>query len=281
MQKSELVNLLPFGSGLAHQRYLSAEQGIKVAYENECTHWYVDGSLFGEMVNDWNEERIHLVNNLVNQFGIKPIFHGNFKAPLASDVEQFREAAVDYVKKEIDISSALNAPIILHGGCIVEPKTVVIAKRKALDNYVKSVLELANYAKENEVDIYLENLSNYVNYRPFHYMFTHFEEYEYVFNLIKNDNVFFFLDIGHENICNGDPERVIRKFHKKIKGISFSNNDGIKDQHFGINRGTIDYHIISKAIFETKWHGLVAFEARDVSTKTAVQELLETAMLKN
>lgn len=98
--ESKLINpTVPFCTGVAHQKYLSAEKGLQTAVEGDCTHWYIDGSLFGEMVDDWTEARIVSLQAQIEASGVRPIFHGNFKAPLGSDVEAFRVAAVEYVKK--------------------------------------------------------------------------------------------------------------------------------------------------------------------------------------
>lgn len=266
-------NYPSFATGIAHQHYLPAEEGILKAAKDGCTHWYVDGSLHGEMVADWSFERIDNLNNLIKEYNIQPIFHGNFKAPLGSDVDYLREAAVQYVKQEIDISAKIGAPLIIHGGGIVEPKKIVLAKKKALDNFIKSVKELAEYAKYKSVDIYLENLSNYKYYRPFYYVFTHMEEYDYVFENINNDNVYFFLDAGHANIGEGDPIEVIKKYHKKIKAISFSNNNGEQDQHFSISRGTVNFTEFVNVLNKNEWKGIIAFEIRDKSTNDSIKEL--------
>lgn len=264
-----------FCLGIAHQKYQSAEDGIQEAFNSGCTHWYVDGSLIGEMVENWNDERIENLNNTIGTLKISPIFHGNFKAPLASDVEDFRVTAVKYVKKEVEISQKINAPLIIHGGCIVEPKLIVKAKKIALNNYVTSIKELAEYAGERGVDIYLENLSNYKNYRPFHYIFTHMDEYSYVLDKLEAySNVHLFFDIGHANVCGGEMVDVINNFHNKIKGISFSNNNGIQDQHFGIHDGTIDYEPVMASIYKNNWQGLIAFETRNQSAKDAFQDLV-------
>ena len=273
--ESKLINAsVPFCTGVAHQKYLGAEKGLETAIEGNCTHWYIDGSLFGEMVDDWTDARIESLQAQIAATGVRPIFHGNFKAPLGSDVEAFRAAAVEYVKKEIDIASRLGAPLIIHGGCIVEPKMVLMAKKVALEHYLKSVQELARYAEAKGTDIYLENLSNYVNYRPFHYIFTHEAEYAFVFERLQaHSNVYFFLDAGHANIENGQPAAIVRKYHHLIKGISFSNNNGVQDQHFGIHDGNCDYADVVQAIVETNWKGLVAFETRNQTAKAALGEL--------
>jgi hypothetical protein len=100
-------NYLNFASGIAHQQYLPAEEGIVKAYNDGCTHWYVDGSLHGEMVPDWSSERIENLNNLIKKYNVQPIFHGNFKAPLGSDVDYLREAAVDMLNKRLILPQRL------------------------------------------------------------------------------------------------------------------------------------------------------------------------------
>lgn len=268
---------LPFVSGIVLQQYHVAEEGILAASKNRCSHWYIDGSLPTDFIDGWSEERINNLKKMIIKYGVSPIFHGNFKVPLASDVEQLRIAAVNYTKAEIDICHKLSASLILHGGAIVEPRLIIKAKQEALKNYLLSLKELAEYAGEKNVTIHLENLSNYKNYRPFHYIFTHMDEFDFIFDQIKQfSNVDFFLDIGHANICEGEPLQILRKYHSIIKGMSFSNNDGEKDQHFGINSGTINYQEIMAEIIKCNWHGIVVFETRG---KTIDQSIADLALI--
>lgn len=265
---------LPFCLGVAEQRYLLAEEGIVSAFKNKCTHWYIDGSMHGDMVDRWSADRISYLNKLIEHYKVMPIYHGNFKVPLASDVNDLRLAALHYVKKEIDVCEKINAPLIVHASCIVEPRLIVKTKRKALENYVNSINEIGKYADKKGVVLFLENLSNYKNYRPFHYIFTNLDEYNFLFDKIENmHNIYFFLDIGHENICNGDSIEVIRKHHNIMAGISVSNNNGIRDQHLGINDGSVDYKKIVATLIECQWKGILAFETRNKSIEKNIQDL--------
>jgi len=51
--------------------------------------------------------------------------------------------------------------------------------------------------------LWLENLSNYTTYRPFHYIFTKFEEYKYILDRVPG--VKFVLDIRPANIASPGP----------------------------------------------------------------------------
>lgn len=273
MKLKNLANeiLIPFVTGYAEQEYLRAEDGILSAKEQACNYWYIDGSIDSEMPCYWSKKRIDALLKLIAIYGIKPIFHGNFKSPLASDVEEIRKAAVDYTKKEIDLACWLNAPLIIHGSVVVEPRLIRKVKQIAIENYVRSVSELFEYALQREVDLYLENLCNYKNYRPFHYIFTHTEEIAYV--LSKLEGVYLFLDIGHANVCDGNPIDLIQSYHEKIIGMSFSNNDGNYDQHLGLDKGKINYEEIVKAILKNHWSGIIGFETRGKSTRESISDL--------
>jgi L-ribulose-5-phosphate 3-epimerase len=273
MQQHTLNNKIniPFAAAYAQQQYLSAEEGILCAKNENCDYWYIDGSIDSEIPEHWTKKRIDGLLKLIEAYSVKPIFHGNFKSPLASDVDEVRKASIAYTKKEIDLASWLNAPLILHGGVVVEPRLVRKVKKIALENYLCSVSELLEYAQKREVPLYLENLCNYKNYKPFHYIFTHMEEIEYI--LTRLADVCLFLDVGHANVCDGNPAELIKQYHQRIIGMSFSNNDGERDQHFGLDKGNIDYTKIVKTILDVGWKGIVGFETRGKTTQESIADL--------
>lgn len=265
--------MVSFATGYAQQLYLLAEEGIHQAKKDNAQYWYVDGSFPEEYPNLWTEERIAGLNKLIDTLAVKPIFHGNFKAPLASDIEEVRKKSVDNVYAEIDLAANLKAPLIIHGGAIVEPRLVIKAKKNALDHYVRSLEAIVTYAQQKNVLILLENLSNYKNYRPFHYIFTLLEEYRYVFERIQDEHVKFFFDIGHSAICEGDPVAVIHEFYKNIWGMSLSNNDGVRDLHLGLDQGLVNYEQVVSKIVECQWQGIIAFEVRGREFQRNIRDL--------
>lgn len=261
---------LPFVNGYALQCYLTAEDGIILASKHNYEYWYIDGSMDTEAPLMWNKERIKNILSLMEKYKTKPIYHGNFKVPLASDVNMLRMAAIEYVKQEIDLAAQLGCPLIIHGGAIVEPRLVIKAKKHAIKNYLSSILALTDYAEKKNITLYLENLSNYKNYRPFHYIFTHEDEFEFI---LSETNAKFFLDLGHANIGNSSPGNIFKKFHKYIIGMSFSNNNGLNDQHLSLKKGTLDYVSIISLIQEKNWSGIIGFEIRDATPEKNIREL--------
>lgn len=261
----------PFVTYYALQNYLSAENGIIDASQNNFDYWYIDASHESERPDKWDSRRIDNLNSLVETCKVSPLLHGNFKIPIASDVNEIQIASIKYIKKEIDLAEKIQAPLIIHGGGIVEPRLVKNVKRKSLEIFINSLEVILNYAELKNVTIFVENLSNYKNYVPFHYIFTNEIEISYVLEKLPEIKIFF--DIGHANIgC--DPLNFFSQFHFAIHGISISNNNGIKDQHLSFQKGTIDYTKFIAKMIDIKWKGIVSFEIRDKKPNEYLNELL-------
>ena len=269
----DLLNdiLPPFVKFTALQKYYSAEEGIQVAFENNYSHWYVDLSLTSEADLFSNEKRIDCLNKIIHEKQVFPIVHGNFKSTLSSDLQELRRAAIEYTKKEIIIASKLSAPLIIHGGAIVEPRLVKKAKQDALTYFLESTKELQEFAKKHGVELWLENLSNYTKNHPFYYVFTTEDEFDYILSQLPE--VKFFVDIGHLNIGNTNIYEIINRFIHRIVGFSISNNNGTQDQHISLERGTIDYTRIFQELSKLNWSGYIGVEIRDNTPKEALEEI--------
>jgi sugar phosphate isomerase/epimerase len=123
----------------ALQSYLPAETGLTEAKQHGYSHWYIDFSLASEELSSWSKQRIKQLQTAIKSQQVSPVFHSNYKAPLASDLEELRLAAVTYIKKEIEIAAQFNAPLIIHAGAIVEPRLVKQVKQQAIQQYLISI----------------------------------------------------------------------------------------------------------------------------------------------
>jgi len=258
-------------SGFALQSYHKAEEGLVYAASHGYNYWYIDGSLHSDFFDQWTEDRIKKLKAKCEEYNIKPIYHGNFKVPISSDVEVLRLCAVEYVKKEIDLAAMLNCNLIIHGGAIVEPRKSVVVKKMALNNLIKSLKTLKRYADDKGVIIWLENLSHYPDYKPFSYVGTTLEELTFIQSKIK---IPLFLDFGHANVNAVNSVLLFfTALHTNIAGVSISNNNGKLDQHLRLENGTIDYSTIVKTMFALGWNGMVAFENRNTNPTASIQGL--------
>ncbi|MCE6078537.1 TIM barrel protein [Agrobacterium vitis] len=251
-----------FMTGVAEQQYLKAEDGAKSAAQNGYTHWYIDGSLPGERPRDWSVKRIAELKETASSLNVTPLYHGNFKVPIASDVEELRRASVDYVKAEVDLCEALGrVPLILHGGGIVEPRKVKQVLIEATDALARSLREINDYASGKGVPIWIENLCNYGRKNhPFYYVFTQDSEFEHVMENVPG--ISFILDVSHSHVNGGKPIEVFRKYRNRVAAMAFSDNAGEVDSHMSLGLGNLDYPALLKEIVNSNWMGLISFETR-------------------
>jgi L-ribulose-5-phosphate 3-epimerase len=257
--------------GFAIQPYMKAEECLEYASSHGYSYCYFDGSIHSDFAEQWTELRINNVKLKCKKFNINPIFHGNYKVPLASDVEALRLCAVEYVKKEIDVCANLSCPLIVHGGAIVEPRKILAVKKIALEALVKSLISLKDYADEKGVEIWLENLSNYPSYKPFYYIATIVKEFEFILQHVK---IKLFFDFGHANVNAELPvEEFFEKFSTFIVGVSMSNNSGEIDQHLGLKHGSMNYNNILRTMIKAQWRGIIGFETRNVNPSESIKEL--------
>lgn len=113
-------------------------------------------------------------------------------------------------------------------------------RNKYLDNSVK-FLDKISY--EKDINISIENV--YSNLGDFSNVGNKAYDFEYIFNKIENENIWFCYDTGHNLINNDD---YINKLKSKTKVIHLSDNDGIKDIHIGIGKGILSLNHIKEVI---------------------------------
>lgn len=252
---------LPFMTGCAVQKSLPYMDSINLALEENCSHFYLEGSSFEDRIDHWNDEKLEHCKEIMADNGKMAIMHGNYRNPVSSELEDIRKAAVKYACKEVDLASKVGAPLIVHGACIMTHRGVREYIDRALESFSKSVKEIARYAKTKNVEIWLENLEYYNNKQPFHTIFSNNKHYEYIFNDIP-DNVKFIIDMGHENISSGKPAEILSNYVDKVAAISLSDNDGVRDTHSSLGSGNADYQAVLEIIYQKKWRGFVTVETR-------------------
>ena len=251
---------LPFAEGIATQEYLIAEEGALKAYEEGCSHWYVDLSLPSDHTHEWPPQRRAALLSLAERLQIRPILHGNFRAPVATELPEVRAGVRAYLREEIRLAHDLGAPLIIHGGSIVDPRPTESARWSALNRFLALLEEIATEAGEYGVPVWLENLSHYPRFKPFAYVFTRYADFVTARQQLPNLKYIF--DLGHANVNQQFPLAILRDFGDLTAAISVSNNDGQADSHLGVDHGTVPISSVLDVIKANGWRGLVAFETR-------------------
>lgn len=261
-----------FMAAAAQQDYLDAESGLARALQQGYSHWYVDGSLHGERPEDFPRERIDALLELMQQTGMRPIYHGNFKSPLGSDVPALAAAALHYACREVDVCAQLgSAPLIVHGGGVAEPRLVAEVRQAGLHQLIANLRALVAYAAPRGVQVWLENLCNYTRFHPFYYICSTPDEIATVLDQVPGLHLFF--DVSHAYVNGGDPVAMFRRFHRRIVGMSFSDNNQDRDAHLPLGAGNLPFDALVAAITEADWRGMVGFETRGGTLAGSVHQL--------
>lgn len=251
---------LPFADGIALQRYLPAEQGLINCHEEGGSHWYVDLSLPADQPSQWTPRRRSRLATAAAELGCQPVVHGNFRAPLASEIPEVRDGVWRYLETELALAAELDAPLIVHGGAVVEPRPTRSGRVEAVRRALDMVERLRGRAERCGVEVWLENLSHYPRHRPFGYVFTGVADFELA--AAEAPSLRFVLDVGHAHVNQDASLRLLAAFADRIAALSFSDNDGTADAHLGLGRGSLPVRQISDLVLERGWRGLVVFETR-------------------
>ncbi|MFJ6135265.1 sugar phosphate isomerase/epimerase family protein [Kitasatospora sp. NPDC092286] len=272
MKSSHETRSLPFVAGVAVQRYLAAEDGLTAAHEEGCSHWYIDASLLSDMPHNWSESRARNLVAAAAEHGLAPLLHGNFRAPLASEIPEIQAASLQYLRREIDLAARLEATaLIVHGGAFVEPRPTKAQRDAALERFLSLLSVVVREAGERGVTVWLENLSYYPKYRPFSYVFT--RESDFAAALAAIPGIRFILDVGHANVNQSLAVPAFEQFASSIAALSLSNNSGDQDAHLALDEGTLSMRAITDTIRARDWKGIIAFETRNESVKAGIDYL--------
>ncbi len=189
--------------------------------------------------------------------GKSVVLHNYFPPPkvpfvinLASNNSDILERSITQVKKSIRISSEIGAKVFaVHAGFLVDPNLEELGgkiefsklrdKKDALKVFEKSVRECAKFAKENRVNLLIENnvltMENYQDNSQNPLLMTEPAEIR-EFMVSNADYVKILLDTGHLNVSaqtlGFDRIDALCDLREFIGGYQLSSNDGVSDQHF-------------------------------------------------
>lgn len=110
--------------------------------------------------------------------------------------------------------------------------------------YLKNTVEFLNDSKLNQkLNGRILSIENtYSKKGDFSNVGDRVEDFNYIFNNIINDGVYFCYDTGHELMSKNDYNEVF----DKTKIIHFSDNDGVNDLHLGYKKGILNDKIFDK-----------------------------------
>ena len=157
---------------------------------------------------------------------------------LASLNERIREDSILEILTTAESAANLNIETItIHPG--LTSMAVPYMEEKAVEKAKKSLSSIDRISAEYGVRIAVENMPSF----PF--MLGHTAEE--MKDLIGNTNLGFCLDIGHANTTD-EIDNLIDAFKDRFANIHIHDNNGDRDDHMTIGKGSIDFDNVLKRL---------------------------------
>lgn len=237
------------------------EQSVRRAAELGCTHYYIEGA-YEDAAPNWNEPLCEERRQLSESLGVKAIFHGNYKTPIAHENAAVRRAAILAVQQEIQIAACFGAPVIVHGSILFTHRNAKGARKAYLEALADSMLEVAEFAASHNIEVWLENLERYPRHHPFYTLFSSFDDYSFVLERARHPAIRFVFDVGHENVGGGNPATIVEHFCDRIAALDLNDNTGKQDSHLALGRGNVNFGQLVATLLKHSWKGHLTLETR-------------------
>ena len=159
-------------------------------------------------------------------------------------------SALVILYKWIDMYEAIGIKnMVLHCDSLINTDLSIQEK---LDRNVEKLKKVAEYIKDKDIAICLENLRAST---------LGIDELLYVIDNVGSDKFKICLDTGHLNLTVKNHREFILKAGDKLKALHIADNEGEKDQHMMMFiRGNVDFVEVVKALNEINYDGLFNLE---------------------
>ena len=216
---------------------LSSEHGLELL--NKDVDVVSTGKKFAQFINERNFE--------ISQG------HLWLKVKLCSD-----DDAIDKLYRWIDMYEAIGIKnMVLHYDRL---SGTGLSRRERADKNIEKLKILAEYIKNKNITICLENLSP--NIPDVKELIGHnADDLLYIIERVGSEKFGICLDTGHLNLTENSQREFILKAGKKLKALHIADNQGRSNQHMmPYTRGTVDFKEVVEALREVDYHGLFNLE---------------------
>lgn len=157
------------------------------------------------------------------------------------DIKYIRNSWIDFICEMDDILS-FNFDIKYYNAHLGYIMTSRLDKNR--QKYLNNTVEFLNDKKLNQKlnDKFLSIENTYSKKGDFSNVGNSADDFNYIFNKIENNNVYFCYDTGHDLINPSNYD----KLYNKTRIIHFSDNDGLEDLHLGYKKGILDSQVFKK-----------------------------------
>jgi sugar phosphate isomerase/epimerase len=210
------------------------------------------------------------LRKLVDAYGLGVSIHGPiWDLNPSSWIPQVRELALKYMRKSIDVCSALGGEIVVvHPGRCPFPQVAGFLS-PAKDRFLSFTRKALKHARSRGVRLALENF-------PSNAEFPYSSPEEMLPLVQELDGLGITFDVGHAFLnkrwqkLSSPEKRIAREIElvgKYIVNIHLHDNHGERDDHLPPGEGVINFRPIITAMKKVGYDGLVTVELHRIGTK--------------
>lgn len=172
------------------------------------------------------------------------------------NINYIRNSWISFINEIYEKLSTLNIEYFnMHLGYVISSR-LNRNRNKYLNNTVKFFNDIC---LNSNIIISIEN--TYSEKGDFSNVGNCVKDFEYIFDNITRDNLYFCYDTGHFLINKDD---YIDKLSDKIKIVHLSDNDGVTDSHIGIGKGILCTSHIKKILEYNPEYLVLEIEHKDI-----------------
>lgn len=194
--------------------------------------------------------------NLLSKHKMSAVGHTAYWVQFGSSHEKARRGWVEEAKEMITAASEIKISLLnfhFYGG---HGRTAATesARKRFVENFVKSLRELNKFASRKKVTLMLENVPIRADNG------YGVKEYSYVIREVSGMLVH--LDVAHAFIEGGMSRihQYLRDFSDTIGHVHLHDNHGDEDEHLPLGAGTIDFGKVIHWLKEIDYNGTITFE---------------------
>lgn len=228
----------PFSSLIQHLRSINVK--------------YVE--LIDDGLHALNSRRVKILKEIADLQGFKYTVHAPFAdINIASPNPTLRNTILKRLENSMNYARQLNCQLwVFHPGL----KTGISYFYPGQDWRINldSVKKLLKTSRNYGVEIAIENVPE-----PHSFLVRNVNEFSRFYHELK-EQLGMALDIGHANI-NKEIQDFLHKFSDKIVHMHASDNNGKRDAHQGIGKGTINWRKVAETIEKIGYNGIIIVES--------------------
>ncbi len=205
-----------------------------------------------ENLDSINKAWIDKINAAFEKYNLSKSLHAPFSDLNQGSIDEtIRTASLNRFKQSLEVCVKLKADrMVIHTH--FNPIFYKNHKQQWLENSIRSLRPLSNYAREKNITILVENS---IDPSPWA-----------VLELIKRiDNLKACFDIAHYNVFNphGWEKEFMKYPPESIMEVHLSDNRGSEDEHLPLGEGSIDFKKFFKILNDRRLKPYIVLEPHD------------------